>query len=294
MLNMYLPIAGVHISLLLLVGLGLRRRRAGRLPGHGRRLDHHAGAEHLRPADAVRHRHGAGQHRGPERAGQRQAPQDGQRRLRAGRQHSASRWCSAWRAGREAGAPPGHRWAWRPAWCATSTSCSSPRSASPCCRSTCRRRAEGVGRREGPQSAGAARAGLAIRHPAGAAGAAAAHERRGGLRSGCWCSAAWGSASWRASWATAAAGRWCRCFVYVLGTPTYVAVGTSLVCVMVSGAYGTFTYALQGRVEIFAALCMMAGAASARSWAARPSATCAARGCGCSTPRCCCWWRAAW
>ena len=50
-------------------------------------------------------------------------------------------------------------------------------------------------------------------------------------------------------------------FVYVLGTPTYVAVGTSLVCVMISGAYGTFTYAMQGRVEIFAALWMMAGAA---------------------------------
>ncbi len=49
--------------------------------------------------------------------------------------------------------------------------------------------------------------------------------------------------------------------VYVLGAPTYVAVGTSLVCVMVSGAYGAFTYALQGRVEVFAALCMMAGAA---------------------------------
>ncbi len=49
--------------------------------------------------------------------------------------------------------------------------------------------------------------------------------------------------------------------VYVLGAPTYVAVGTSLICVMISGAYGAFTYALQGRVEVLAALCMMVGAA---------------------------------
>ncbi len=49
-------------------------------------------------------------------------------------------------------------------------------------------------------------------------------------------------------------------FVFVVGTPTYVAVGTSLVCVMISGAYGAFTYALKGRVELYAALLMMVGA----------------------------------
>lgn len=50
-------------------------------------------------------------------------------------------------------------------------------------------------------------------------------------------------------------------FVFLVGTPTYVAVGTSLVCVMISGAYGAFTYALKGRTELVAALLMMTGAA---------------------------------
>jgi hypothetical protein len=50
-------------------------------------------------------------------------------------------------------------------------------------------------------------------------------------------------------------------FVFLIGTPTYVAVGTSLICVMISGAYGAFTYAAKGRVELFAALLMMIGAA---------------------------------
>jgi len=49
--------------------------------------------------------------------------------------------------------------------------------------------------------------------------------------------------------------------VYVVGAPTYVAVGTSLICVAISGTYGAFTYALKGQVELFAALWMMAGAA---------------------------------
>ncbi|MHC4788300.1 MAG: sulfite exporter TauE/SafE family protein [Planctomycetota bacterium] len=50
-------------------------------------------------------------------------------------------------------------------------------------------------------------------------------------------------------------------FVYVIGMPTVVAVGTSLTCVMISGAYGAFSYALKGRVEVLAALWMLLGAA---------------------------------
>jgi uncharacterized membrane protein YfcA len=50
-------------------------------------------------------------------------------------------------------------------------------------------------------------------------------------------------------------------FVYVIGTPTVVAVGTSLMCVMMSGAYGTFSYAMKGRVEVIAAVWILAGAA---------------------------------
>lgn len=49
--------------------------------------------------------------------------------------------------------------------------------------------------------------------------------------------------------------------LYVIGSPTKVAVGTDLFEVMFSGAYGAFTYALKGRVEILAALIMLAGAA---------------------------------
>ncbi len=48
--------------------------------------------------------------------------------------------------------------------------------------------------------------------------------------------------------------------VYLIGLPTVIAVGTSLVTVLFSGAYGCFTYALKGRVEIIAALCMFIGA----------------------------------
>jgi len=50
-------------------------------------------------------------------------------------------------------------------------------------------------------------------------------------------------------------------FVFVIGVPTYVAVSTSLVCVAIAGTYGTFTYALQGRVELSAAFWIFAGAA---------------------------------
>ncbi len=50
-------------------------------------------------------------------------------------------------------------------------------------------------------------------------------------------------------------------FVFLIGVPTYVAVSTSLVCVTISGTFGTFTYGLGGRVELVAALWMLAGAA---------------------------------
>jgi uncharacterized membrane protein YfcA len=48
--------------------------------------------------------------------------------------------------------------------------------------------------------------------------------------------------------------------VYLIGLPTAVAVGTSLITVLFSAAYGCFTYALKGRVELFAALVMVIGA----------------------------------
>lgn len=49
--------------------------------------------------------------------------------------------------------------------------------------------------------------------------------------------------------------------LYLVGMPTHVAVGTDLLEVMFSGAYGTFTYALKGRVDVLAALVMLVGAA---------------------------------
>lgn len=48
--------------------------------------------------------------------------------------------------------------------------------------------------------------------------------------------------------------------LYVIGSPTRVAVGTDLFEVMVSGAYGAFSYAMKGRVEIIAAVVMLLGA----------------------------------
>jgi hypothetical protein len=47
--------------------------------------------------------------------------------------------------------------------------------------------------------------------------------------------------------------------VYLLGCPTALAVGTDLLLVMLDGAYGCFTYALKGRIEIFAAVFMLLG-----------------------------------
>jgi uncharacterized membrane protein YfcA len=49
--------------------------------------------------------------------------------------------------------------------------------------------------------------------------------------------------------------------VYLIGCPTAVAVGTDLFEVMVTGAYGAFTYGVKGRVEFIAAMWMLGGAA---------------------------------
>lgn len=49
--------------------------------------------------------------------------------------------------------------------------------------------------------------------------------------------------------------------MYVIGCPTRVAVGTDLFEIVVTGAYGAFTYALRGRVELIAAVVMLIGAA---------------------------------
>lgn len=48
--------------------------------------------------------------------------------------------------------------------------------------------------------------------------------------------------------------------LYIIGSPTRVAVGTDLFEVMVSGAYGAFSYAMKARVEIIAAIVMLIGA----------------------------------
>jgi uncharacterized membrane protein YfcA len=49
--------------------------------------------------------------------------------------------------------------------------------------------------------------------------------------------------------------------VYLIGLPTILAVGTSLITVLATAAFGCFTYALDGRVEIYAAIFMLFGAA---------------------------------
>ena len=48
--------------------------------------------------------------------------------------------------------------------------------------------------------------------------------------------------------------------VYLIGCPTAIAVGTDLMSVLFSGAYGCLTYAIKGRVEIIAAFFMLIGA----------------------------------
>jgi uncharacterized membrane protein YfcA len=49
--------------------------------------------------------------------------------------------------------------------------------------------------------------------------------------------------------------------IYLLGCPTLVAVGTDLFEVMITGAYGGFTYGIKGRVDLVAAMWMLLGAA---------------------------------
>src|SRR5512139_25771 len=49
--------------------------------------------------------------------------------------------------------------------------------------------------------------------------------------------------------------------MYVIGCPTRVAVGTDLFEIVVTGAYGAFSYAMKGRVELIAATVMLIGAA---------------------------------
>jgi len=49
--------------------------------------------------------------------------------------------------------------------------------------------------------------------------------------------------------------------IYLIGCPTLVAVGTDLFEVMITGAYGAFTYGVKGRVDLLAAVWMLLGAA---------------------------------
>ncbi len=49
--------------------------------------------------------------------------------------------------------------------------------------------------------------------------------------------------------------------IYLVGCPTAVAVGTDLFEVMITGAYGAFTYGVKGRVDLLAAMWMLLGAA---------------------------------
>lgn len=49
--------------------------------------------------------------------------------------------------------------------------------------------------------------------------------------------------------------------VYLIGLPTILAVGTSLITVLATAAFGCLTYAIDGRVEIYAAIFMLFGAA---------------------------------
>ena len=48
--------------------------------------------------------------------------------------------------------------------------------------------------------------------------------------------------------------------IYIIGCPTYIAVGTDLFEVMISGLYGAATYTFKGRTELLAALVMLVGA----------------------------------
>ncbi|MFH0814060.1 MAG: sulfite exporter TauE/SafE family protein [Pseudomonadota bacterium] len=83
------------------------------------------------------------------------------------------------------------------------------------------------------------------------------------------------------------------CLIYVLGCPTYVAVGTDLFEVMISGLYGAATYTFKGRTELLAALIMLVGAAVGaqigtvatkyiKGYGIRIAFGCAVIGCACS------------
>lgn len=50
-------------------------------------------------------------------------------------------------------------------------------------------------------------------------------------------------------------------FIYVLGVPTHVALGTDLFEIIFSAGYGTITHAIKGNVDIIMALVMQTGAA---------------------------------
>lgn len=50
-------------------------------------------------------------------------------------------------------------------------------------------------------------------------------------------------------------------FIYLLGIPTHVAVGTDLFEIIISASYGTVSHALKGNVDILLALVMHTGAA---------------------------------
>jgi len=49
--------------------------------------------------------------------------------------------------------------------------------------------------------------------------------------------------------------------IYLVGCPTLIAVGTDIFEVMITGAYGAFTYSVKGRVDLLAAIWMLVGAA---------------------------------
>src|SRR5258708_21985763 len=51
------------------------------------------------------------------------------------------------------------------------------------------------------------------------------------------------------------------CFIYLLGIPTHIAIGTDLFEIVISASYGTVTHALKGNVDILIALVMHTGAA---------------------------------
>ncbi len=48
--------------------------------------------------------------------------------------------------------------------------------------------------------------------------------------------------------------------VYLIGLPTIIAVGTTLITVLFSSAFGCFVYAINGKVEVIAAIALLFGA----------------------------------